>query len=158
VSRLSRREIIGGGAARAAALAATQAVASPLDRDRILPVHLDKSRFAAAVAALRSIVGAEWVFADPDSTLPYRKCFTPDPRGEHIPSGAVAPASVEEVQAILKLANEYKLPLWTVSTGKNMGYGCATPASTGQMILDLKRMNNIIEVDPSLEQRSSSRA
>ena len=150
MSRLSRREIIGGGAASAAALAATQAVASPLDRDRILPVHLDKLRFAAAVAALRSIVGAEWVFADPDSTLPYRKCFTPDPRGEHIPSGAVAPASVEEVQAILKVANEYKLPLWTVSTGKNMGYGCATPASTGQMILDLKRMNNIIEVDPIL--------
>jgi len=37
-----------------------------------------------------------------------------------VPSGAVAPASVEEVQAVLKVANKYKLPLWTVSTGKNM--------------------------------------
>jgi len=150
LSEVSRRDIIRGGALGAAAFAATQAVASPLDGTRILPAHLDAGRFAAAVKELRAIVGNEWVFADPASTLPYNKSFTPDPRGEHIPSGAVAPASVEQIQAILKVANTYKLPLWTVSTGKNMGYGCATPASTGQMILDLKRMNRIIEIDAEL--------
>jgi 4-cresol dehydrogenase (hydroxylating) flavoprotein subunit len=90
------------------------------------------------------------VFADAESTLPYLKSFIPDPGHQHVPSGAVAPASVEEVQAVLKVANKYKLPLWPVSTGKNMGYGMATPASTGQMILDLKRMNKIIEIDAEL--------
>jgi len=153
MSEITRRDIMRAGihgGAIAATMAASQAVASPLDGPRILPAHLDADRFAAAVKELRAIVGTEWVFADPESTLPYRKSFTPDPRGEHIPSGAVAPASVEQVQAILKVANKYKLPLWTVSTGKNMGYGCATPASTGQMILDLKRMNRIIEIDAEL--------
>lgn len=149
MSGFSRRELLRTGAAGAAAYAAS-ATASPLDGARMLPAQLDKGAFAAAVAELRGVVGTDWVFADADSTLPYLKSFTPDPRHEHVPSGAVAPASVEEVQAVLKVANKYKLPLWTVSTGKNMGYGCATPASSGQMILDLKRMNKIIAIDADL--------
>ncbi|MEO0031662.1 MAG: hypothetical protein RIS94_1420 [Pseudomonadota bacterium] len=146
---LSRRDLIRTGAVGAAMLGSS-AFASPLDGPRQLPAHLDKGAFAAALRDLRAVVGDEWVFADAESTLPYAKSFIPDPRHEHVPSGAVAPATVEEVQGILKVANKYKLPLWTVSTGKNMGYGCATPASSGQMILDLKRMNRIIEIDPEL--------
>lgn len=147
---ISRRDVIRTGAVGAALIGGRAAFASPLDGPRQLPAHLDAGAFAAAVKELRAVVGAEWVFADPESTLPYVKSFTPDPRHEHVPSGAVAPASVEEVQAILKIANRYKLPLWTVSTGKNMGYGCATPASSGQMILDMKRMNRIIAIDAEL--------
>ena len=146
---LTRRDLIRTGAVGAALMGAG-AMASPLDGPRQLPAHLDKGAFAAAVAELRAVVGADWVFADPESTLPYAKSSTPDPRHEHVPSGAVAPGSVEEVQGILKIANRYKLPLWTVSTGKNMGYGCATPASSGQMILDMKRMNRIIQIDAEL--------
>lgn len=149
MTAISRRDVIRTGAVGAAMLGSS-AFASPLDGPRQLPVHLDKGAFAAAVKELRAVIGAEWVFADPERTLPYTKSFTPDPRHEHVPSGAVAPASVEEVQAILKIANKYKLPQWTVSTGKNMGYGCATPASSGQMILDMKRMNRIIEIDAEL--------
>lgn len=149
MSDFSRRDLLRTGAVGAATYAAG-AAASPLDSARMLPAKLDKGAFAAAVSELRKVVGAEWVFADAESTLPYLKSFIPDPRHEHVPSGAVAPASVEEVQAVLKVANKYKLPLWTVSTGKNMGYGCATPASSGQMILDLKRMNKIIAIDPDL--------
>jgi FAD/FMN-containing dehydrogenase len=37
-------------------------------------------------------------------------------------SGAVRPQNVEEVQEIVKLANKNKIPLWTVSRGKNLGY------------------------------------
>lgn len=40
----------------------------------------------------------------------------------HQPSGAVRPKTVEEVQEIVKLANKHKVPLWTVSRGKNLGY------------------------------------
>lgn len=146
---VSRRGLLQVGALGTAALAAA-AVASPLDGTRMLPEKIDPDQFRAAVKALREIVGDAWVFADPESTLPYVKSLIPDPLQRHVPSGAVAPASVEEVQAILKVANQYHLPLWPVSTGKNMGYGMATPASSGQMILDLKRMNRIIEVDAEL--------
>jgi FAD/FMN-containing dehydrogenase len=42
--------------------------------------------------------------------------------GTHAPNGAVRPSTVEEVQAVIKLANKHKVSLWTVSRGKNLGY------------------------------------
>ena len=149
MSAVSRRDVLQAGALGSALLAG-KAFASPLDSLRVLPPGLDKGNFAAALRELRAIVGEQWLFADAESTAPYEKSFIPDPGHQHVPSGAVAPASVEEVQAILGVANKFRLPLWPTSTGKNMGYGMATPASSGQMILDLKRMNRIIEIDPVL--------
>lgn len=141
----SRREVmaIGGAVASTAAL-------TPLARARMMPQDMDRDQFAAVCRELRAIVGDDWVFADEASTISYRKSGIPDLRGEHVPSGAVAPASVEQVQAILAVANRYRLPLWPISTGHNMGYGMATPASSGQMILDLKRMNRILDFDAEL--------
>jgi 4-cresol dehydrogenase (hydroxylating) flavoprotein subunit len=147
---VSRRDMLRTGAVGTALLASGAAAASPLDSARMLPPDVNSAAFAAAVAELRAIVGNEWVFADADSTLPYTKSFIPDLRGEHVPSGAVAPASVDEVRAILKVASKYRLPMWPISTGKNMGYGMATPASSGQMVLDLKRMNRILDFDAEL--------
>ncbi|WP_437280418.1 FAD-binding oxidoreductase [Sorangium sp. So ce375] len=62
-------------------------------------------------------------------------------------SGAVLPRSVEEVQAVLAVANQYGIPLWTVSTGRNLGYGGAAPRVNGAIVLDMQRMNRILEVD-----------
>ncbi|AKH44127.1 4-cresol dehydrogenase (hydroxylating) [Altererythrobacter atlanticus] len=144
-TEISRRGVLVGST-----LLGASAAISPLAHARMMPQDMDRDIFAAAIRELRAIVGNDWVFADEASTVSYRKSFIPDLKGEHIPSGAVAPASVEEVQAILKVANKYKLPMWPVSTGHNMGYGMATPASSGQMILDLKRMDRILDFDAEL--------
>lgn len=69
---------------------------------------------------------------------------------EHAPSAAVAPASPEQVQAIVALANEHKLPLWPISRGKNLGYGGSAPAMPGTVVVDLGRMNSILDVDAKL--------
>src|SRR6185312_9651654 len=66
---------------------------------------------------------------------------------DHEAAATLAPASVEEVQAIVRIANEYKVPLWPVGRGKNFGYGGAAPAMRGNVILDLGRMNRILDVD-----------
>ncbi len=115
-----------------------------------LAPSVSKADFKGAVAEMRRVVGDEWVFADTDAVIPYSKTYIPDPTHRYVPVGAVAPATVEEVQELVRIANKYKQPLWTVSTGKNMGYGMAAPATPGQMVLDLKRMNRILEVDPEL--------
>ncbi len=60
---------------------------------------------------------------------------------------AVAPDNVEEVQKVVKIANAYKIPLYTISTGKNLGYGGSAPVLSGSVVLDLKRMNRILEVN-----------
>ncbi len=142
---MDRRDLLGVGAA-----AFGLAAAPSQTRAAILAPSVSKADFASAVKEMRAVVGESWVFADEDSLLPYSKNFIPDPRLVHVPVGAVAPVTVEQVQEIVRIANKYKQPLWPTSTGKNMGYGMTSPATAGQMVLDLKRMNRILEVDPEL--------
>ena len=47
----------------------------------------------------------------------------------------------------MKIANEFRVPLYPISTGRNLGYGGSAPALSGSVVLDLKRMNKILEVD-----------
>src|SRR5690606_22493620 len=61
-------------------------------------------------------------------------------------SAAVAPSTVEEVQAVVRAANARGIPLYPISTGRNLGYGGAAPVYSGSVVLDLKRMNRILEV------------
>ena len=67
-----------------------------------------------------------------------------------MPSGGLAPDSTEQVQRIVAIANQFKLPLWPISTGKNLGYGGAAPRLSGTMMLDLKRMNKVLEMNAPL--------
>ena len=62
-------------------------------------------------------------------------------------SAAVSPTTVEQVQQIVGIANRYKIPLYAISTGRNLGYGGSSPNLSGSVIVDLKRMNRIIEVN-----------
>lgn len=115
----------------------------------ILPKGVSLQDFEAALAEFRKAVGDEWVFSSEQDVNLYRDAYSvmwgePD---EPIPSGAVAPASVEEVQAVVRIANKYKVPLYPISTGKNLGYGGSAPNMRGTLVVDLKRMNKVIEVN-----------
>ncbi len=143
--QLNRRGLIGAGV-----LGAAMVGLASCDNKATLAPGVSKADFAGAIKAMRGVVGDEWVFGDADAVTPWKKNYIPDPEGRHLPVGAVAPKTVEEVQEIVRIANKFKQPIWPVSTGKNMGYGMATPATPGQIVLDLKRMNRILEVDPQL--------
>jgi 4-cresol dehydrogenase (hydroxylating) len=145
-ANIDRRSLLGAGVAGAAAVG----LGTGAKAKAVLAPGVKKADFKGAVAAMRKVVGDDWVFADPDAVAPWKKSYTPDPYGKHIPVGAVCPETVEQVQAIVRIANQFRQPIWPVSTGKNMGYGQTTTAMPGQMILDLKRMNRIIDVDPVL--------
>lgn len=143
---LDRRAVLGAGLVGAAVAGIGGSKANPAP----LAPGVSKANFTAAMDAFRTVVGAEWAFADTDSVIPYSKTYIPDPQHRYVPVGAVAPANVEQVQEIVRIANKFKQPIWPISTGKNMGYGSAAPATPGQVVLDLKRMNRILEVDPEL--------
>ena len=104
--------------------------------------------FAEAIKQFKAIVSDEWVFTSDEDLHLYRDAYSPfwDEPGERIASAAVAPKTVEEIQAIVKVANEFKITLYTISTGKNLGYGGSAPAHSGDVVLDLKRMNKILEI------------
>ncbi len=142
---LNRRGLIG-----ASVLGAAMVGLASCDNKGTLAPGVSKADFAGAIKAMRGVVGDEWVFGDPEAVMPWGKTYIPDPNGRHVPLGAVCPRTVEEVQEIVRIANKYKQPIWPISTGKNMGYGMAAPATPGQIVLDLKRMNRILEVDADL--------
>ena len=103
------------------------------------PAGMSAATFARALRALEQAVGAEHVFAAENDRYAYADHFAGD-ESLHQPCGAVAPANTAEVQAVLRIANEFGLPLWTISRGKNFGYGGPAPALKGSMVLDLSRM------------------
>jgi FAD/FMN-containing dehydrogenase len=114
-----------------------------------LPPGVTRQQMSEALRQFEAVVGKEWVFSSDEDVDLYRDSYSPfwhEPE-ERVPSAAVAPDAVEQVQQIVRIAGKYKIPLWTISTGKNLGYGGSAPNASGTVVLDLKRMNRIIEVN-----------
>jgi FAD/FMN-containing dehydrogenase len=114
-----------------------------------VPPGVSERDFSSALQAFENAIGKQWVFTSDEDVKLYRDAYSPfyNEKEERVASAAVAPDRVEQVQAIVKIANEYKIPLWTISTGKNLGYGGSSPAYSGCVIVDLKRMNRVLEVN-----------
>ncbi|HEY2590931.1 MAG TPA: FAD-binding oxidoreductase [Steroidobacteraceae bacterium] len=113
------------------------------------PQGMSAEVFSAALAEFEQAVGKPWVFTSDEDVNLYKDDFSPflgEPE-ERWASAAVAPESVEQVQSIVRTANRYKVPLYPISTGRNLGYGGSAPAYSGCVVVDLKRMNRILEVD-----------
>ncbi|HEX4025615.1 MAG TPA: FAD-binding oxidoreductase [Steroidobacteraceae bacterium] len=110
---------------------------------------VNPASYAQALQRFAQIVGNEYVFTSDADLDTYRDGYSilwgePD---ELIAAGAVAPSSVEQVQAIVRIANQYAIPLYAISTGRNLGYGGSAPVYSGSVVLDLKRMNKVLEVN-----------
>ena len=113
------------------------------------PDGVSESDFRKALQEFANIVGPEWVMTSPEAVGLYRDVYSiykNEPEEPVIPA-AVAPNTAEEVQAVVKVANKYKIPLYPISTGKNLGYGGPSPVHSGSLVLDLKRMDRILDVD-----------
>ena len=117
---------------------------------RVLPPGMPATAFDRGMVALRSVVGAEWVLDTDEDRDTYLDPYATGDARAHAPAGAVAPANLEQVQAVMRVANAHKLPLWPISRGKNFGYGGAAPRLPGSLVLDLGRMNRILEVNETL--------
>ena len=115
------------------------------------PLNVAPVVFAAALQEFANAVGKEWVFTKEDELGPYRDAYaaTRGQAEDRGASAAVAPRTAEDVQAIVRAANKYGIPLYTISTGKNFGYGGPAPNHSGSVVLDLNRMNQISEVNES---------
>ena len=114
----------------------------------VLPDWLSPQEFSTAIDEMANAIGQQWVIHDGDPKLrSYRDSFSTLPGDANVPSAVVAPDGIEEIQAILKIANDHRVPLWPISTGRNFAYGGPAPRMPGYVVLDLKRMNRILEVN-----------
>jgi 4-cresol dehydrogenase (hydroxylating) len=113
----------------------------------VLPPRVSDKDFQKALDAFAGVVGKEWVLSTDEDRSTFMDIYAAGDADTHVPSAAVGPESTEEVQAIVRIANEYKVPLWTISRGKNLGYGAAAPRMSGTVVMDLGRMNRILDVN-----------
>lgn len=97
------------------------------------------------IAQLAAIVGRNQVNDDPATTDAYAKdhSFAPPNR----PSLVVRPATVDEVQGIVRWANQTRTTLIPVSSGPPHLHGDTVPGAEGAVVVDLSRMKRIIRVD-----------
>jgi 4-cresol dehydrogenase (hydroxylating) flavoprotein subunit len=119
---------------------------------RLLPPGVSSDDFERALREFSAAIGDEWVLREEQQLADYRDpfAFASAPATEFACTAALKPGSVEEVQAIVRIANRYKVPLWTISRGKNLGYGGPAPRVAGSVTLDLGRMKRIVEVNEEL--------
>lgn len=99
-----------------------------------------------ALAAMQAALGNEHVLVEEADLADHGDPFAP-PGDWYHPGAVLMPGSVEEVQAVLRIANEHGTPIWTSSQGRNKGYGGGAPRVSGTFVMSLRRMNRVIEVD-----------
>jgi glycolate oxidase len=93
--------------------------------------------------ALAEIVGKDYVSNHPEEAFFYsRDGGTMDPKE---PDYVVMPRTPEEVQAVVQLANREKVPV--VPLGGGQALSGISRALKGGIVVDMKRMNEIIEVN-----------
>jgi len=113
-----------------------------LPKNCILPPGVSEGDFLAAIEEFKSVVGDHVDIIDLDALSEGDYHNNPKTHDlyyfleekELVASAVVRPASTEEVQSVVKIANQYKIPLWISSIGRNLGYGGAARINPHSMI------------------------
>ncbi len=100
-----------------------------------------------AIDAWTHALGGDNVAADEATRARYAR--TTQVRGT-MPAAVVYPRSTEQVQAVVNIAAAHHVALYPISRGKNWGYGDACAPVDNAVIVDLSRMNHIVEVNVEL--------
>jgi 4-cresol dehydrogenase (hydroxylating) len=102
---------------------------------------------ALAATRLREVLGDEAVLTEADEVREFHDPYEGEAPERFRPSFVVQPDSVEQIQAVLRLAAELRIPLWTSSVGRNFGYGGSAPVVDGSIVMNLRRLRRVIEID-----------
>jgi FAD/FMN-containing dehydrogenase len=99
---------------------------------------------AEAFAAWSDLLGADHVLGADAAQAVWGACTTGATRRL---AGALCPASAESIPGIVRVARGHGVALYPISTGNNWGYGTALPVRDDAVILDLSRLDRILDFD-----------
>lgn len=127
-------------------------------RPSVLPPRCSSQKFRAFISTAQHLSGENNVMViESDAPLIDGDYMHPSKahdmhaivtREHFVSSAVVSPRDVPEVQALMRLCNEYDIPVWPFSVGRNTGYGGTAPRVPGSVGLDLgKHMNKVLEVN-----------
>jgi glycolate oxidase len=108
-----------------------------------MAADLDPTRKKALRRELEGLLGKGAVLSEPDELLVYESDGLTLFRA--LADFVVFPTSVEQVSAVVKLANREGLPFVARGAGTGLSGGCL-PAEGG-LVISLMRMNRVLEVD-----------
>src|SRR4030095_4289277 len=91
----------------------------------------------------KKIIGEKYVFIDGDSLYNYAHDETEDLH--FLPDVVIKPSTAEEISGILKICNQYRIPVTPRGAGTGLSGG-ALP-HLGGVLLSIERLNKIIEID-----------
>src|ERR1700755_371456 len=94
---------------------------------KLLPEGVSESSFAEALKAFANALTDDRVLSSPEAMAEFRDPFEPPSWELFLPSAVVLPTTVEEVRAVVGIANDHGIPLWTHGQGRNNAYGGAAP-------------------------------
>ena len=103
--------------------------------------------FNRALAEWRSTIGSNHVVTDPKNLMAAQTATFKT--SQQIPA-LIRPGNRVEVQECLRIANKYKTSVYPISRGKNWGYGSGVPVLDGCVVMELTRMNRIVDFDEKL--------
>jgi len=104
----------------------------------------------AAIAAFADALGPDAVLTSERDLREHRDPYSYAGWDEFTASAVVLPATVEQVQAVVRIANAHRVRLWTFSQGRNNAYGGPAPRVSGSVLVSLRRMNRVLEVNEEL--------
>lgn len=124
----------------------------------VLPPGVTSSQFSQFIKRAEKVCGGENIYLieredqlvdgsykEPNKTHDMHAILD---RSYFVCSATISPRKVPEVQELMKLFNEFDIPVWPFSIGRNTGYGGAAPRVPGSICLNLgKHMNRVLEVN-----------
>lgn len=109
------------------------------------PLALSAEKLESLLQQLTAIVGEQRVKTDPDTLQNWGRDWTK--HFEPNPSVIIFPASTEDVQAIVKLANQHQMAV--TPSGGRTGLSAGAVAANGEIVVSLDRMNKVVEYYPA---------
>ncbi|GAB3618381.1 hypothetical protein GCM10027416_29380 [Okibacterium endophyticum] len=101
-------------------------------------------------ALFADALGADAVITNPDALREYRDPYSYRESADFDAAAVVLPTTTEQVQAVVRIANEHGIHLWTIGQGRNNTYGGPAPRVRGSVIVSLRAMNKVLEVNEQL--------
>src|SRR5579875_696803 len=95
------------------------------------------------IEAFQKIVGEQYVFVDEEVLYNYSHDETEDLH--FLPDVVIKPSNTEEISAIVKICNQYKIPVTPRAAGTGLSGG-ALP-HLGGVLLSIERLNQILNID-----------
>jgi 4-cresol dehydrogenase (hydroxylating) len=108
------------------------------------------SDLSAALSEFVAVLGGDRVVDDEAGLREWRDPFQHASWDEYVASAVVMPETVEEVQEVVRIAGRHGVPLWTLGQGRNNGYGGPAPRVRGSVIVSLRNMNRVLEINEEL--------